>query len=86
MTAFAPLLGLLEDVPDHRRAEGKVYRLPVERHRAGTPRYAVGLYRVSTAVQGQSGLGLEAQQAAVRAFVASQGWYWKSRPRCPIGR
>ena len=28
MTAFAPLLGLLEDVPDHRRAEGKVYRLP----------------------------------------------------------
>ena len=28
MTAFAPLLGLLEEVPDHRRAEGKVYRLP----------------------------------------------------------
>jgi len=28
VTAFAPLLGLLEDVPDHRRAEGKVYRLP----------------------------------------------------------
>lgn len=28
MTAFAPLLGLLEDVPDHRRAEGKIYRLP----------------------------------------------------------
>ena len=27
MTAFAPLLGLLEEVPDHRRAEGKVYRL-----------------------------------------------------------
>ncbi len=37
-------------------------------------RYAVGLYRVSTAEQGQSGLGLEAQQASVRAFVASQGW------------
>ena len=37
-------------------------------------RYAVGLYRVSTAEQGQSGLGLEAQQASVRAFLASQGW------------
>ncbi|WP_240782347.1 recombinase family protein [Roseococcus sp. SYP-B2431] len=34
----------------------------------------VGLYRVSTAEQGQSGLGLEAQQASVRAFVESQGW------------
>jgi DNA invertase Pin-like site-specific DNA recombinase len=38
------------------------------------PRYAVVLYRVSTAEQGHSGLGLEAQQASVRAFVASQGW------------
>lgn len=28
MTAFAPLLGLLEEVPDRRRAEGKMYRLP----------------------------------------------------------
>jgi hypothetical protein len=28
VTAFAPLLGLLEEVPDHRRAEGKLYRLP----------------------------------------------------------
>ena len=28
MTAFGPLLGLLETVPDPRRAEGKVYRLP----------------------------------------------------------
>jgi DNA invertase Pin-like site-specific DNA recombinase len=37
-------------------------------------RLAVGLYRVSTAEQGQSGLGLEAQQASVRAFVAGQGW------------
>ncbi|MBR0655526.1 recombinase family protein [Plastoroseomonas arctica] len=36
------------------------------------PRFAVGLYRVSTAEQGQSGLGLEAQEAAVRSFVASQ--------------
>jgi DNA invertase Pin-like site-specific DNA recombinase len=42
--------------------------------RAMGTRYAVGLYRVSTAEQGQSGLGLEAQQASVRAFVASQGW------------
>jgi DNA invertase Pin-like site-specific DNA recombinase len=40
----------------------------------GAQRYAVGLTRVSTAEQGQSGLGLEAQQASVRAFVASQGW------------
>jgi len=39
-----------------------------------SPRYAVGLYRVSTAEQGQSGLGLEAQQASVRAFAAAQGW------------
>jgi DNA invertase Pin-like site-specific DNA recombinase len=37
-------------------------------------RYAVGLYRVSTAEQGQSGLGMEAQQTSVRAFVAAQGW------------
>ena len=44
------------------------------RGRAATPRYAVGLYRVSTAEQGQSGLGLEAQQASLRAFVAAQGW------------
>ena len=42
--------------------------------RAATERYAVGLYRVSTAEQGHSGLGLEAQQASVRAFVAAQGW------------
>jgi DNA invertase Pin-like site-specific DNA recombinase len=42
---------------------------------AGTPpRHAVGLYRVSTAEQGNSGLGLEAQQASVRAFAAAQGW------------
>src|SRR3954452_17803266 len=44
------------------------------RARPAPPRYAVGLYRVSTAEQGQSGLGLEAQQASVRAFVAAQGW------------
>jgi DNA invertase Pin-like site-specific DNA recombinase len=39
--------------------------------RTGSPRYAVGLTRVSTAEQGESGLGLEAQQVSVRAFV---GW------------
>ena len=37
-------------------------------------RHAVALYRVSTAEQGHSGLGLEAQQASVRAFVTAQGW------------
>lgn len=41
---------------------------------ASSVRYAVGLYRVSTAEQGHSGLGLEAQQASVRAFAISQGW------------
>jgi DNA invertase Pin-like site-specific DNA recombinase len=41
---------------------------------ANTPRLAVGLIRVSTAEQGNSGLGLEAQQASIRAFVAAQGW------------
>ena len=40
----------------------------------GAARLAVGLYRVSTAEQGQSGLGLEAQQASVRAYVEAQGW------------
>ena len=44
------------------------------RARPITSRYAVGLYRVSTAEQGQSGLGLEAQQASVRGFAAAQGW------------
>ena len=28
VTAFSPLLGLLAEVPDPRRAEGKVYSLP----------------------------------------------------------
>jgi hypothetical protein len=42
--------------------------------RSSGPRYAVGLYRVSTAEQGHSGLGLEAQQASARAFAAAQGW------------
>ncbi len=39
-----------------------------------TTRMAVGLSRVSTAEQGQSGLGLEAQQTSIRAYVAAQGW------------
>ncbi|MBR0648757.1 recombinase family protein [Roseomonas terrae] len=38
------------------------------------PRLAVGVIRVSTAEQGNSGLGLEAQQTSIRAFVANQGW------------
>ena len=42
--------------------------------RLSSTAYAIGLYRVSTAEQGQSGLGLEAQQASVRAFAAAQGW------------
>lgn len=42
--------------------------------RQASEHYAVGLYRVSTAEQGHSGLGLEAQQASVRAFAAAQGW------------
>ena len=32
----------------------------------------VGYYRVSTEKQGKSGLGLEAQQTAVEAFIASR--------------
>ncbi|BAE52848.1 Site-specific recombinase [Paramagnetospirillum magneticum AMB-1] len=34
----------------------------------------VAYYRVSTDKQGQSGLGLEAQQEAVRSFLAGKGW------------
>jgi hypothetical protein len=36
-----------------------------------TPRPAVGLIRVSTAEQGNSGLGLEAEQTSIRSFVAA---------------
>jgi DNA invertase Pin-like site-specific DNA recombinase len=38
------------------------------------PHHVVALYRVSTAEQGHSGLGLEAQQASVRTFITAQGW------------
>jgi len=38
------------------------------------PRYAVGLYHVSTPEQGQREFGLEAQRASVRAFGGTQGW------------
>jgi DNA invertase Pin-like site-specific DNA recombinase len=44
------------------------------RHSPSHPRYAVALCRVSTAEQGHSGLGLEAQQASVRVFVEREGW------------
>ena len=42
--------------------------------RAGSPRYAVGLTRVSTAEQGQGGFGLQAPEASVHAFCVVQGW------------
>jgi DNA invertase Pin-like site-specific DNA recombinase len=48
--------------------------MQAERQGRAVSRYAVGLYRVSTAEQGSSGLGLEAQRASVRAFSASAGW------------
>ena len=42
--------------------------------KAGGAIKAVAYYRVSTDKQGRSGLGLEAQQAAVRAFLEGRGW------------
>lgn len=42
--------------------------------RATQPTFAVCYFRVSTAEQGVSGLGMEAQAAAVTAFVESRGW------------
>ena len=38
-----------------------------------SPARYVAYYRVSTAEQGRSGLGLEAQQATVAAFLAGRG-------------
>ena len=38
------------------------------------PAFAVAYFRVSTAEQGQSGLGLEAQEATVKAFAEARGW------------
>jgi hypothetical protein len=43
-------------------------------HGRGGPHCVIKLYRVSTAEQSQSGLGLEAQQASVRVFAEAQGW------------
>jgi DNA invertase Pin-like site-specific DNA recombinase len=45
----------------------------MRRERKGAIR-AVAYYRVSTDKQGRSGLGLEAQQAVVRAFLEGRGW------------
>jgi hypothetical protein len=39
----------------------------------GAAKLAIGLTRVSTAEQGQSGLGVEAQQASVCVYVEAQG-------------
>lgn len=41
---------------------------------------AVTYYRVSTTAQGRSGLGLEAQRAAVESLCASRGWDLISPP------
>ncbi|MBL6082192.1 recombinase family protein [Belnapia sp. T18] len=40
----------------------------------GAARLAVGPYWVSAAEQGQSGFGVEAQQASVRGYVKAHGW------------
>ena len=60
-----------------RQGSYSIYRIAEAADARGhlpQPRYAVGLYRVSTAEQEQSGLGLEAQQASVRAFADAHGW------------
>ena len=43
----------------------------------------VAYYRVSTQKQGVSGLKLEAQQAAVEAYIASNGQNVKGQPSYP---
>ena len=57
------------------------------RARITLPRYAIGLYWMSTVEQGQSGLGLEAQQASVRLSSSERaGRWWRSTPTSPAAR
>ena len=46
----------------------------VEMDVTGVRKRFVTYYRVSTDKQGKSGLGLEAQQADARRFLANKGW------------
>lgn len=45
---------------------------------------AVAYYRVSTAAQGRSGLGLEAQQQAVESLCTARGWHLVAPPYTEI--
>src|SRR5277367_3968579 len=72
LSETALIEGVLHDLPRDQR--GLIGVTVVASLTRTQPRYAVALYRVSTAEQGQSGLGMEAQQASVRTFIGGQGW------------